>query len=271
MKSRRAKSTSLASIIVVLILVGVYYLVSHPELFKRTQASQTELTHSTNNGSGGSVTGEPGALPNLAVKPRPVVRSFKGCPPEGDGGDPALNQLKNRVDEANYYPVQFDSILKLSWPQGAEEKHRSKWTARDGAEVARYEGIPIAVEGYLANVKEEGPESPNCHGAGHEFRDYHIWFTKSPDDDRSSSIVVEATPPIRSDHPGWRLNVFRQIVNEKSRVRISGWLMFDPEHPDQVGKTRGTIWEIHPIMQVEVQQRGQWITLDDWAITHPTK
>jgi hypothetical protein len=39
-------------------------------------------------------------------------------------------------------------------------------------------------------------------------------------------------------------------------VRISGWLMMDPEHPDQIGNTRGTIWEIHPIMQIEVQESG---------------
>jgi hypothetical protein len=48
-------------------------------------------------------------------------------------------------------------------------------------------------------------------------------------------------------------------------VRISGWTMLDPEHPDQVDNTRGTIWEIHPIMQIEVQQQGRWVALDDTA------
>ena len=38
--------------------------------------------------------------------------------------------------------------------------------------------------------------------------------------------------------------------------------MLDPEHPDQVGKTRGTIWEIHPIMFIEVEQQGKWVSLD---------
>ena len=51
-------------------------------------------------------------------------------------------------------------------------------------------------------------------------------------------------------------------MKKDQRVRISGWLMLDPEHPDQVGKTRGTIWEIHPIMQIEVNQNGQWTPLD---------
>ena len=41
--------------------------------------------------------------------------------------------------------------------------------------------------------------------------------------------------------------------------------MMDPEHPDQIGKTRGTIWEIHPITKIEVEQNGGWVTLDSLA------
>ena len=70
------------------------------------------------------------------------------------------------------------------------------------------------------------------------------------------------TPPVRANHPNWTTKLLRKIGKDQQRVRISGWLMLDPEHPDQVGKTRGTIWEIHPVMQVEVQQQGRWVSLD---------
>jgi len=43
-----------------------------------------------------------------------------------------------------------------------------------------------------------------------------------------------------------------EAENDSLAVRISGWLMLDPEHPDQLGKTRGTIWEIHPVMKLKV-------------------
>jgi hypothetical protein len=33
-------------------------------------------------------------------RPTPVEELYKGCPAEGDGTDPALNRLKNRVDDA---------------------------------------------------------------------------------------------------------------------------------------------------------------------------
>jgi hypothetical protein len=201
-------------------------------------------------------------LPEMKVKPKPQGIVFKGCPPEGDGGDPVLNRLKNRIDEGEYFPVPFEVIANLAWPKGVERRFHSQWSGDDAAAVERYEGIPIAVEGYLARSKEEGPESPNCHGADHEFRDFHVWLTKTPDGDRSQSIVVEVTPRVRVKHPNWTTGELGKIARDNDRVRISGWLMLDPEHPDQIGKTRGTIWEIHPIMRIEVERQGRWQTLN---------
>ncbi|MGH2503857.1 MAG: hypothetical protein ACRDID_15205, partial [Ktedonobacterales bacterium] len=37
--------------------------------------------------------------PNLA-RSTPIARSFQNCPPVGQGGDPALNTLLNRSDDA---------------------------------------------------------------------------------------------------------------------------------------------------------------------------
>ena len=71
------------------------------------------------------------------------------------------------------------------------------------------------------------------------------------------------TPGVRAQHRNWTTEVLGRIVKDKLKVRISGWLLLDPEHPDQVGKTRGTIWEIHPVMKFEVEQNGHWVGLDD--------
>ncbi|MFL6212167.1 MAG: hypothetical protein ACJ74W_25210 [Pyrinomonadaceae bacterium] len=205
----------------------------------------------------------PGPLPLVSVKPEPIEITFDGCPPEGDNQRQAeLNRGKNRVDEGEYVPVAFDAVAGLTWPQGVERQKRENWAAADVAVVDRYQGLPVAIEGYLAGAKQEGTESPNCHGDDAKYRDFHIWLTQNPNEDRSKSIVVEVTPRVRANHPNWRTDVLGQIVKKDQRVRISGWLLLDPEHPDQVGKTRATIWEIHPIMQIEVQQQGQWIPLD---------
>jgi hypothetical protein len=114
--------------------------------------------------------------------------------------------------------------------------------------------------------------------------DWHIWLTKiqgAKEKYQGQAIVIEATPRVRARR-GWTdetLKQLKDIVNRQTKVRISGWLFFDPEHPGNVyptpsapsqpevlptdisGKTRKTLWEIHPIMQIEVWQDG-WITLD---------
>jgi len=78
-------------------------------------------------------------------------------------------------------------------------------------------------------------------------------------DDRARSIVVELNPRLRAKHPGWTPQTLEALARQKAQVRITGWVMLDPEHPDQVGETRGTIWEVHPVTKIETDQGGgQW-------------
>jgi len=207
----------------------------------------------------------------MPQKPQPESSTFDGCPPEGVGGDPDLNKLKNRTDDGNYVAVAFGDIANLTWPGTIERKKRADWSQADTDAVSRDEGIPISIEGYLSILKngqklqgarEEGKESCNCGIDTSAHHDYHIWLRETQTSLRSTAIVIEATPPVRSKHSDWTLDKLAQIATSKQRVRISGWLLLDPEHPDQVGKTRGTIWEIHPIMKIEVQSGNSWQPLN---------
>lgn len=202
-------------------------------------------------------------FPEMPNKPKPMLRSFYGCAPEGERGDPDLNRLKNRIDEGQYSAVPFDAIEQLEWPKTIERRHRADWSSGDASAIARYEGIPVSVEGYIAGARQEEEESPNCRRPEALFHDLHIWLTKTAGEDRSRSIVVEMTPALRAQHRYWTTELLGRIEREKYKVRVSGWLLLDPEHPDQVSKTRGTIWEIHPVLKFEVEQDGRWMPLDD--------
>jgi hypothetical protein len=193
-------------------------------------------------------------------KPKPVVDYYKGCPPSGDGGDPVLNTLKNRIDESAWEAVTVQTLLSITWPEEIEGRPRSRWSEADKQEVARYEGTPVQVEGYLISAKRQGPETCNCRSV--EDVDFHIWLADSPENGREVSVVVETTPRVMEVHPQWTISRINTIARNQERVRISGWLMMDPEHPDQIGKTRGTIWEIHPVMQIETLRLGEWVPLD---------
>lgn len=265
----KVRNRGTVTIALVMLLATGLFCVSCDSSSAPSSTSIAPIT--TNNVSGdkvsptGSSTPNPGGgLPQLATKPRPVTGTYQGCPPQGDSGDAQLNILKNRTDTAQWYAVPVATILNLGWPRGIEGKKRSTWSQADAAQIARYEGIPIQLEGYLAGAKQEGPESPNCHAA--DDVDNHLWLADNPDKDRSKAIVVEITPRVRALHAGWAFERVSPLVDGRTKIRISGWLMMDQEHPDQVAKTRGTIWEVHPIMDIEVQRGGNWVSLDTGRI-----
>jgi hypothetical protein len=65
----------------------------------------------------------------------------------------------------------------------------------------------------------------------------------------------------------WNSTVLDGLVNTGKPIRVSGFLMLDPEHRNQVGKYRLTVWEIHPITQIEVCDKtscadNEWVPLD---------
>jgi hypothetical protein len=215
------------------------------------------------------------ALPDLPEKPTPHSSTYEDCGPRGKKrngrGDLDLNYLKNRIDEADeWIPVDFDAVLNQSFPDSVGKVDRADWDDDDSAQVKRYEGLPISIECYFAWAKDEGPESCNCHIEEKSMYDIHTWLTKEPAEingstppDRSRAIVAEVTPRLKPDHPAWTQATIRRLSRNGTKVRVSGWLMLDQEHPEQLDKTRGTLWEIHPIMEIEVFQNGQWIRLDE--------
>ena len=88
------------------------------------------------------------------------------------------------------------------------------------------------------------------------------------------AIIVETTPRVRKSHPNWttaRLKPWTGHTGNQpnptynhQRVRISGWLMLDPEHHDMINSgLRSTLWEIHPITKIEVWNNGHWLDLDN--------
>jgi hypothetical protein len=206
-------------------------------------------------------------LPYLAQKPAPQSSTYQNCPPRGDAtGDQDLNFLKNRIDiaPAGWIPVDLGAVLDQTYPTTVHRRHRAVWTPSDLAAVTRYEGLPISVIGYFAGARDEGTESCNCHVNDPSMFDIHTWLTQDPvvNMDRTHAVVAEVTPRLKPAHPNWTQAAIQRLAKQGTKVRVSGWLLLDQEHPEQLGKTRGTLWEIHPIMEIEVWQNGQWVPLD---------
>lgn len=184
---------------------------------------------------------------------------FEECPPEGLGGDPYLNTLKNR--DVPPVACKFVAINELCMftsdiasRMGAKE--RQNWTVAARSEIVKTESRGIITEAILIAVAQMGPESCNC--GDKTKRDYHLWLAPSDLSVKADAMIAEVTPRTLKLHPSWDLKVLKRLAKNKALVRISGWAMWDGEHGALIGKTRATLLEIHPIHKMEVKNGGKW-------------
>lgn len=186
------------------------------------------------------------------------------CPVEGEGGDVVLNRLKNRAVEPKHAaPQTVAGFLRTLTPDLGTSHLRARFTPAQRAYVEAREKTALALEGYLLDAKQSGPETSNCHAI--DARDFHVWLGErpgaTPADNkalRAQAVVVEPTPAGQRTHPTWRLHLLKRLARDAAKVRVTGWLMYDPEHPNELGRTRGTLWELHPVTRIEVWSGGRW-------------
>jgi hypothetical protein len=183
-----------------------------------------------------------------AVPQALVINGQSVCGPTGKPAKP-LNSSKNRTDipDANsYIPVDWNALASL--PAG---------------QVNSVQGAPVEIEGYLSHqVKVEGPESTNCGLTRPDEVDWHMYLTNRPKQGIAQAIIVETTPRTRPLH-SWDKSTLDALVDSNTRVRISGWLMYDSEHVSAIGTQRATVWEVHPITRIETQgANGNWKNIE---------
>jgi hypothetical protein len=187
---------------------------------------------------------------------------FHGCPVTGEGSDPYLNSLKNRDKLPKTARLYTVNGLYEKTPTLPERKvHRSKWTPQQQDLAAQWERQAVMVEGYLVfDAVKEGKEACNCGST--KYVDHHLWLASTPSASRAKAIVVEVSPRTWAYHQAWnKAETFRRLIRAKERVRVIGWLTWDQEHAAHLGKYRRTLWEVHPIHQIQVQRGNQWFRM----------
>jgi len=181
-----------------------------------------------------------------------VINGTQVCAAEGDSSDPntqALNDNKNRTDlpgASDYVEIGWNDLKSLP-----------------SNRVADFQGAPVMVVGFLSHhvQVETGGESTNCHLHSPDQVDWHMYLTNAAAQGIADAVIVETTPRTRPAHK-WTTATVGSVVDTATQVRISGWLMYDIEHVNVIGKQRATVWEVHPITRIEVQRNGQWVDLD---------
>ena len=189
-----------------------------------------------------------------ATKPCPTTLDV--CPPEGCGGDPALNALKNRLDAPADGDVESWSLARVV---GLNEESPTGWSQKKSRDELKDlgEGTPVALKGWLINAHAAALETCNCKVKGADNKDFHLNLVASKtdatgdhDEAMDKSVVVEMSP--RSRHEGWVLTKLKALSDVPTYVRVTGWLMFDSAHANFGHMPRASAWEVHPVTKFEV-------------------
>lgn len=219
-------------------------------------------------------------LPTFAQIPVPDPASighttgrFHMCPPIGDarldGGsdDPYLNALRNRDKPPNdgaYITITIKDLIadKPAGAMAAGKKRRDQWTREQRESIEAQEKQAIEVVGYLAlPPKKEDKESYNCHSTIRVG--YRLWLVETEDLAPTKTMVVEISPRMLDKHPNWPKIMAKVAQNEYVILRVRGWRTWNQEHSEELGQTRGTLWEISPIISIDTQEEDYWFPIDE--------
>lgn len=190
-----------------------------------------------------------------------LSQPIKNRAPEGKGGDSKLNVKKNRTDSPNSTSVKewnLSDIVNFEEPQ--------EWTSGDDRSDLEKEGegTPIQVTGFLLQAKQEGKESYNCSLSGVANTDLHLAIASKSTTPEAQSIIAEITPRVKLQHHGWTKVKLNAIVSNEMTVRVTRYLLLGTQHINNPFP-RASNWEIHPITELEVEQNGKWVSLDDFT------
>jgi hypothetical protein len=145
------------------------------------------------------------------------------------------------------------------------------------------------LEGHYSNVGKG--ESVNCNKGDKASNDIHIVLEENANDTKPcDSVTAEMSPHFRPDL--WDPSVLNQIGIKQNPTggarlyRFTGQLFFDASHSPCSGGTgpnpqRSSLWEIHPVYQVEVcahenndctnDNDANWESLVDFASGNSTE
>jgi hypothetical protein len=148
-----------------------------------------------------------------------------------------LAAMKRRTDEPPALaPMTIADLFALPRPPRA-------YTRAQLAEVIALEGRGVSVTGFVARV------DPQRDG------DFHIQITAQPPrrclrHTTSDQLITELTPQFQARRPAYTTKALRTLCGTATRVRISGWLLYDAPHDRDWWRSTG--WEVHPVDRIEV-------------------
>ena len=126
-----------------------------------------------------------------------------------------------------------------------------------------------------------GGEGVNCNVDDVEWNDIHVVLGQTAGSKECSSVTAEIIPHFRSEvrdrfdsNPKTSPAVHGLPV-QGLKVKITGTLLFDGSHApcgnpnkSKSDPARRSLWEIHPVYDIQVLDKSKFISLESWASKH---
>ncbi len=257
--------------------------------------------------SGLAQTGFPDHCPNGAPLPFAAIGVThsvdQNCGIKGKSTSPSATQVQNAVKN-NFCSVPANKTPETFTPQMLIDLQRnSHIPSGHGLEPTDRirprslgEGKVIRMKAYLIEAHHAdlgAGESVNCNGSSEEDNDIHIAFGAQPSTQECNSVTAEISPHHRpaswneiGHYEKWNPKTKKYDPNpgvasrlQAHAYRITGQLFFDASHaPCPCGTAacnpvRASVWEIHPVYNIEVCKPGSscdentdadWMAFDTW-------
>ena len=166
--------------------------------------------------------------------------------PAGRAADHLAAQKRRTATPPAYAPVDFAWVADLPVPEIR--------TVPDLAAVHEVERHAVALTGDLVRVMPVPAHMGHRRSTEWEV---HLHLRVAPpqrcefqNDPRN--VVAVVTPAFQPPYTGWDVDALADLCQTHTRVRLSGWLLYDYSTGPQVGRSRVSPWSIHPVTQIEV-------------------
>lgn len=127
-------------------------------------------------------------------------------------------------------------------------------TLSDLAAVEEVEHNAVSLTGYIVRVIPVP-----IHLAGLRSTDWEFYLhlrvgpaRRCEYQDDARNLVTVLTPSFQPPYTGWDFEALYDLCREQTRVRLTGWLLYDYLSRARVGHSRASAWTIHPVTQIEV-------------------
>jgi len=197
----------------------------------------------------------------------PTSGPFDGCGVQGSGGDPVLNTQKNRSTEPDDPAlISVDQMDTLPTVPSSDGTKRSNWPDTLKNTITQNEGRGVVFIGYIVLAKAESAETCNCELTSPRDHDVHVYIGDETGETTADAVIAEVSPRWRAVNPSWTAANLQSLATAQTQVRLTGWLLYDQEHWNMIHEhERATLWEIHPITNVQVHTSQGWVGLADYV------